>query len=261
MSPQHPASPTARPATRDGAYEASILPLEMREVVYEVAGARLIDGLSLRIEQGPRTLILGPNGAGKSLLLRLAHGLIRPTRGEVLWRNRKITGAGRGPRRQAMVFQKPVLLRRSVQANLDHALALHRVDGDQRRARRDEALEATGLAGRARQAARSLSGGEQQRLALARAWALKPQVLFLDEPTSALDPASTRAVEEIVEALHGAGTKIVMTTHDLGQARRLADEVLFINRGRLVEQGPADRFFEQPQSREAQAYLSGELLW
>lgn len=249
------------PPTRDGAFEASILPLELRGVCFEAGGMRLLDQVSLTVGAGPRTFILGPNGAGKSLLLRLAHGLLRPTAGEVLWRNRKITGAGRGPRRQAMVFQKPVLLRRSVRGNLDHALALHRVRGAERARRRDEALAATGLSERARQPARSLSGGEQQRLALARAWALKPQVLFLDEPTSALDPASTRAVEEIVEALHGAGTKIVMTTHDLGQARRLADEVVFLNRGRLLEQGPADRFFERPQSREAQAYLAGELLW
>jgi tungstate transport system ATP-binding protein len=205
--------------------------------------------------------VLGPNGAGKSLLLRLAHGLLRPTAGEVLWRNRKVAGAGRGPRRQAMVFQKPVLLRRSVAANLDHALALHRIGGVERRRRRLEALEATGLSALAEQAARSLSGGEQQRLALARAWALKPQVLFLDEPTSALDPAATRTVEEIVEALHRAGTKIVMTTHDLGQARRLADEVVFLHRGRLVERAPADRFFQGPQTREAQAFLAGDLLW
>ncbi|SMF23738.1 tungstate transport system ATP-binding protein [Tistlia consotensis] len=261
MSPGTNLGAQRLPPTREGAFSAPILPLELRDVCYEVGGARLIDGISLTIETGPRTLILGPNGAGKSLLLRLAHGLLRPSAGQVLWRNRKIAGAGRGPRRQAMVFQKPVLLRRSVRANLDHALALHRIGGEERRQRRREALQATGLSDRGDQPARSLSGGEQQRLALARAWALKPQVLFLDEPTSALDPASTRAVEEIVQALHAAGTKIVMTTHDLGQARRLADEVVFLNRGRLLEQGPADRFFTQPQSREAEAYLAGELLW
>lgn len=249
------------PPTTEGRFETSILPLEFREVSFEAGGQRLIDRFSLRIEAGPRTLILGPNGAGKSLLLRLAHGLLRPTEGAVLWRNRKTAGIGRGPRRQAMVFQKPVLLRRSVRGNLDHALSLHRIAGTERRRRRNEALEATGLAGRAEQPARSLSGGEQQRLALARAWALRPQVLFLDEPTSALDPAATKAVEEIVEALHRAGTKIVMTTHDLGQARRLADEVVFLNHGRLIEQGSAASFFEQPESREAEAYLAGELLW
>lgn len=260
-SDTNPARAGSGPATSEGRFDAPILPLELRDVCFEAGGRRLIDGVSLRVETGPRTIVLGPNGAGKSLLLRLAHGLLRPTGGTVLWRNRKVAGAGRGPRRQAMVFQKPVLLRRSVAANLDHALALHRVGGAERRRRRAEALEATGLSGLAEQAARSLSGGEQQRLALARAWALEPQVLFLDEPTSALDPAATRALEEIIQALHRAGTKIVMTTHDLGQARRLADEVVFLHRGRLVERGSADRFFQEPQTREAQAFLAGDLLW
>jgi tungstate transport system ATP-binding protein len=251
----------AFPPTAGGAFGDTILPCRFEETVYEIAGKRLIDGLDLEIEAGPRTLILGPNGAGKSLTLRLAHGLIRPTSGRILWQNRKLDGAGRGPRRQAMVFQKPVLLRRSVAANLDYALSVHKVRGPERTRRRDEALERTGLTAYARQPARTLSGGEQQRLAMARAWALRPQVLFLDEPTASLDPAASHAIEEIVQAMHAEGCKIVMTTHDLGQARRLADEVVFLNRGRVVERQAAERFFERPESQPARDFLAGKLVW
>jgi tungstate transport system ATP-binding protein len=160
-----------------------------------------------------------------------------------------------------MVFQRPVLLRRSALANIRYALALRGVDGSERRARAEAALARFGLAGLARRPARVLSGGEQQRLALARAWAIRPEILFLDEPTAALDPAATRAVEEAIAAFDEAGTKIVMTTHDLAQARRLADEVLFLVRGRLVEMGPAAGFFAAPKSAEGRAFIAGELLW
>ena len=160
-----------------------------------------------------------------------------------------------------MVFQRPVMLRRSAFANLTHALgprerAAWRAPGQGTR----EALDRFGLADMARRPARVLSGGEQQRLAMARAWALDPEVLFLDEPTSSLDPAATRAVEEMIEAFHADGMTIVMTTHDLGQARRLADEVLFLHHGRLLEQTPADEFFERPRSEAARAFIKGELL-
>lgn len=238
--------------------EPAILPLVLEEVVYQVGRARLIDRLSFTLQAGPRTIILGPNGAGKSLTLRLCHGLIRPTAGRVIWGG---PGAAQAPRRQAMVFQRPVMLRRSAAANVDYALSLTGLDRRARRARLVEALEATGLKALARRPARVLSGGEQQRLALARAWALKPDVLFLDEPTASLDPAATRAVEEIVDAFHAYGAKIVMTTHDLGQARRLSDEVIFLHRGRLVERAPAEQFFSAPQSSEARAFIRGELLW
>ena len=249
------------PPTSEGDFRAPILPGRLEAVCYEAGGKRLIDGITFDIAAGPKTVILGPNGAGKSLTLRLAHGLIRPSAGQVLWRNRKTEGAGAAPRRQAMVFQRPVMLRRSAAANIDYALALHGFTRKARLRRRDQVLERTGLARIAEQPARTLSGGEQQRLALARAWALEPQVLFLDEPTASLDPSASKQVEEIVEAIAASGTKIVMTTHDLGQARRLAEEVVFLHNGRLLEQSPAADFFESPRSREAQAFLAGELLW
>jgi tungstate transport system ATP-binding protein len=236
----------------------SILPLRLENLTYAHRGDPLIDGISAALAAGPRTIILGPNGAGKSLLLRLCHGLIKPTDGFVRWCGSK----GETPRlRQAMVFQRPVMLRRTVAGNVAFALKLRGVDRDQRRRRIEETLASTGLSSLAHHSARVLSGGEQQRLALARAWALDPEVLFLDEPTASLDPAATCAVEELIERIHRAGTKIIMTTHDMGQARRLADEILFLYHGRLIETGSAQQFFAGPATREAQAFLKGELTW
>jgi tungstate transport system ATP-binding protein len=245
-------------AWNGGAAMADNLRLTLEEVSFEVGGKKLIDRLSLTLEEGPPTVVMGPNGAGKSLLLRLCHGLLRPTSGRIIWN----VGMSSDVRRaQAMVFQRPVMLRRSVAANVDYAL---RVSGmRERKARRERvawALEQAGLAALAGRSARVLSGGEQQRLALARAWALQPQVLFLDEPAANLDPAATRACEDMIHTIDTAGTKIVMTTHDLGQARRLASEVLFLHQGRLTEQTAACIFFKEPRSEPAEAFLKGELF-
>jgi tungstate transport system ATP-binding protein len=238
--------------------QAAILPLVVRDLCYEIGGKRLLDSICFHTDAGPRTVVLGPNGAGKSVLLRLCHGLLQPSAGTITW-------AGTAPktarRCQAMVFQRPVLLRRSTAANITYVLRLQGVPRRQRRVMMMEVLEQAGLLPLVARPARVLSGGEQQRLALARAWALKPQVLFLDEPTASLDPAATQAVEAFLDHIHGIGTKIIMTTHDLGQARRLADEVLFLHHGRLFEHAPAAAFFSNPQSKEATAFLEGKLLW
>jgi tungstate transport system ATP-binding protein len=238
--------------------DAVILPLRLDGVGFERDGRRLLDDVSIVFDAGPRTLILGPNGAGKSLLLRICHGLLRPTRGAVRWRGGRTNGSSA---RQAMVFQRPVLLRRSAAANLDYALRLRGVAPVERRTLAAEGLERTGLASMAHASARLMSVGEQQRLALARAWVLRPEVLFLDEPTASLDPASTRRIEEVIQSIHAGGTKIIMTSHDLGQARRLADEIVFLHHGRIFERTPAERFFARPDSREGAAFLKGELLW
>ncbi len=234
-----------------------ILPLDCRDVGYAVGERALVSGLTFRLEAGRRTVLMGPNGAGKSLTLRLCHGLLTPTSGRVTWLG---PGAAEAGRHQAMVFQRPVLLRRTVQANVTHALARRKVPRRSRRELAEQALARTGLLVLAGRQARVLSGGEQQRLALARVWALRPQVLFLDEPTSSLDPAATRMVEDTIQAIHDAGTTIVLTTHDLGQAQRLADAVLFLHRGRLLEHTPAPEFFARPRTAEARAFLRGELL-
>jgi tungstate transport system ATP-binding protein len=232
----------------------TILPLRAEGLGFSAGVIAILSDVSLTLEAGSPSIIVGPNGAGKSVLLRLLHGLLAPSTGRVLW-------AGDAARRQAMVFQRPVLLRRSVLANAVYPLKLAGVAAAEREPRARAALEMVGLAALADRPARRLSGGEQQRLALARAAALSPEVLFLDEPCASLDPTATRAVEEIVGTLAARGTKIVMTTHDLGQARRLAGEVLFLNRGRLREQTPAAAFFNQPATPEAAAFLRGDLVW
>lgn len=231
----------------------ALLPLEARGLALEIAGKRLIDGIDLTLGESGITMIIGPNGAGKSLLLRLLHGLVAPTAGEIRWGGHPLTIEVR--RRQALVFQKPVLLRRSVAANLDFVLRGRNVP-----ARREALLNHVGLGGHAAQPARLLSGGEQQRLALARALATDPQVLFLDEPTASLDPASVLKIEEIVRGAAAKGMRIVFVTHDLGQARRLADDVVFLAKGRLVEHTRANTFFAHPRSEAARNYLAGRLV-
>ena len=234
---------------------ASLLPLDVRGLRYAVRGATLIDGVDLALSGSGITALMGPNGAGKSVLLRLLHGLLTPTAGEIRWNGSALDESVR--RRQALVFQKPVLLRRSVLANLEFVLRLRA--GDAGPSARD-LLGHVGLGERATQPARRLSGGEQQRLAMARALALEPEVLFLDEPTASLDPASAAAIESIVVDAREAGTKIVLVTHDVGQARRLADEVAFLHRGRLTEQTAAKQFFAEPRSQPARDYLEGRIV-
>ena len=228
---------------------------EVSGLVYQAGGRRLVDGIDLRIPADGVTVLMGPNGAGKSLLLRLLHGLLEATAGSVRWYGRALDDDVR--RQQAMVFQRPVLLRRSVAANIRFALKV-RGSADPRRI--DALLDEVGLGGRAAQPARLLSGGEQQRLTLARALATEPRVLFLDEPTASLDPASTAAIEAIVRRASERGTKIIFVTHDLGQAHRLADDVVFLNGGRVAEHSPATRFFDAPASQAAADYLAGRLV-
>jgi tungstate transport system ATP-binding protein len=236
----------------------TLLPLRLEDVSFAVGGRRIIDDVSMTLDAAKRTMIVGPNGAGKSVLLRLCHGLLRPTAGTIRWNAPEIAGA---LRRQAMVFQRPVMLRRSAFANVIYALNVAGAAPEEREARARKALRTVGLEAIAGRPARVLSGGEQQRLALARAWALHPEVLFLDEPTANLDPGAVHEIEKVIDAMHAAGTKIVMVTHNLGQARRLGDEILLLHQGRLLERAPADRFFKHPESPEAAQFLEGELPW
>ena len=237
---------------------SAILPLRLSEVSFAAGGRTIVDRVSCELSGGPSTIVLGANGAGKSVLLRLMHGLLVPSAGRVEWLG---GNSARARRLQAMVFQRPVLLRRSALANVTYALGLAGVAVADREPVARDALESVGLGPVAARPARVLSGGEQQRLALARAWALHPEVLFLDEPTASLDPAATREIETVIKAFDAAGTKIIMVTHNLGQARRLGDEVLFVHQGRVAELTPVDRFFSQPASAEAAAFIKGETPW
>ena len=232
-----------------------LLPLDAHGLRLEADNKRLIDNIDLKLPARTITMVMGPNGAGKSLLIRLLHGLLKPSAGTIRWGGNPISKAVRI--RQAMVFQRPVLLRRSVGANIDFVLKLK---GDVARERRNSILEHVGLIDHVNQPARLLSGGEQQRLALARALVMDPEVLFLDEPTASLDPASVQMIEEIVQAAHARGTKIIFITHDTGQAKRLADNIVFLHRGRLSEHTPACQFFTNPSSEPAQAYLDGRIV-
>ena len=239
----------ASPAPRE------VLPLDVRALGVRLGSREVLRDVSFRLEPGLRTVILGPNGSGKTSLLRAMHGLV-PSSGAITW-----AGASRPRKAEAMVFQRPVMLRRGALANIEYALAVNGVKGRERRRRALEALERAGLTALAERPARALSGGEQQRLALARAWALQPRILYLDEPTASLDPTAAQEIEREIGAIHASGTRIVMTTHHLGLARRIADEILFLHDGRLVEQTPAGRFFDAPRSEEARQFLKGELPW
>ena len=243
MKPERPLSP-------------AILPLRLEGIGYRVGGTALLTGISLTIEARRRLVVLGANGAGKSLLLRLCHGLIEPSEGRRLWAD----GAARAEA-QAMVFQRPVLLRRSVAANLDYTLAVRGRSRAERRETVAHTLDRFGLTAMADRPARLLSGGEQQRLALARAWSMRPEILFLDEPSSALDPSATRLIEEMIESFSAEGMTIVLTTHNLGQARRMAQDVAFLHRGRLIAHQAAADFFAGPEAPEARAFLAGDLIW
>ena len=212
-------------------------------------GTRIIDDVSLQFA-AQRTVVLGPNGAGKSTLLRLIHGLLHPGCGRLDWPR---------PLSQAMVFQRPVMLRTTALANVIYGLKLKGFKAGEAARRAQESLARVGLEALAPRPARLLSGGEQQRVALARAWALDPELLILDEPTASLDPASSREVERIINEIAACGTRILMTTHNLGQARRIAEEIVFIDRGRIAEQTPVAEFFKLPRTAAAQDFLQEEM--
>ena len=246
---------TGETATR--AERAPVPLLRARGVCFDARGKRLIDRIDADFRPHRRTVIMGANGTGKSLLLRLLHGLIRPTAGQVLWRGRPLDREGR--RGQAMVFQRPVMLRRSALANLRFALAVRGIGGAERKARETDALDRARLGDLANRPARVLSGGEQQRLAVARALACAPGVLFLDEPTASLDPASTHAIEQQIREAHRSGVTIVLVTHDIGQARRLGDDLIFLHAGRVVETGRVSEVLDAPRSEAARAWIEGRL--
>lgn len=235
---------------------ASDLPVMFLEVGILAGAVTILDNVSLTLDGGPPTILIGPNGSGKTTLLRAAMGLIPTSRGRISWGGREAAQ----PTRRAIVFQRPAMLRRSATGNVRYALAAAGVPRAARTERAAALLALVGLDGLGHRPARRLSGGEQQRLALARALTRDPAVLFLDEPTASLDPAATKAIEDIVRSVAARGVKVVMATHDLGEAKRLAGEIVLLHRGRVIESGPADAFFAAPKTDTAKKFIAGELL-
>ena len=219
--------------------------LTVSAVSYAVRGHVLLEDLSFASAPEVCTALLGANGSGKTTLLRLCHGLIEPQAGSVRWGQARPDELGR---RIAMVFQKPCLLRRSARANVDYVLRLHGLSRGERRRRGEQLLSLVGLERYAERQALSLSGGEQQRLAVARACALNPEVILMDEPTARLDVESTAMVEDVIAGLKREGVKVILVSHNVPQVRRLCDEVIFLDRGRLIERGSCDEFFNNPRS-------------
>jgi len=234
----------------------AMFPLRVRDLRFQPNGRAVLDGVDLELGGEGITLVLGPNGAGKSVLLRTLCGLLEPTGGSIDW-----GGGTRPDLGVTMVFQHPMMLRASVLENVALALKPHGIARRERHRRATKVLERVGLAARAGDSARQLSGGEQQRLALARAWVTTPRLLLLDEPTASLDPSATAEVERIVREIRTDGTRILMTTHNLGQATRLGDDVVFMSAGRVREHAPVQRFFARPASEEARLFIQGELPW
>jgi tungstate transport system ATP-binding protein len=233
---------------------AATAAIRMTGVGLRAGRTRILDGIDLAIASGKPTLMLGPNGAGKTTLLKLMMALADPTEGQIAVMPQR-DGT---PVRRAFVFQKPVMLKRTAAANIAFALTAAGRRADASAITR--LLEWVRLAGMGNRPARRLSAGEQQRLALARALARDPDILFLDEPTASLDPAQTRIVEEIVRDVAASGVKVVMATHDLGQARRIAGDIVFLAAGRVLEHTPAEQFFRRPASVQAQRFVTGELI-
>ena len=226
-------------------------------VSLQIDGQTLLRQIDLSVEPGRTLVILGPNGAGKSLLLRVLHGLIAPNAGNIRVRGKALDRSARD--RQAMVFQRPIMLRRSVRQNLMFATRARSIPKLHQQQRVEELLSVARLEHKARQPARSLSGGEQQRLALARALTADPELLFLDEPTASLDPASTAAIEIVLRESTTRGTTPVLVTHDILQARRLAQDIVFLSDGRVAEYGPAQTVLNHPKSRAMQDWMAGRL--
>jgi len=235
---------------------SAMFPLRIRGLCFQPNGRRVLDGVDLELGGEGITLLLGPNGAGKSVLLRALCGLVEPSGGTIDW-----GGAGRPDFGVTMVFQHPMVLRASVLENVALALKPHGIARRERRRRAATVLARVGLGAREADSARHLSGGEKQRLALARAWVTAPRLLLLDEPTASLDPSATAEVERIVREIRTDGTRILMATHNLGQATRLGDDVVFMSAGRVREHAPVQRFFARPASDEARLFIQGELPW
>lgn len=242
--------------------------LSLRQASVHFGAVRALENIDLSLHVGERLAMVGANGSGKTTLLRLMHGLVPLSSGERCWHPPSPAGSSSGvlrpslrPPTMAMVFQRPFLLNLSVRNNLRIALWLRGVARAERGLRVAQALARVGLTALADRPAGALSGGQQQRLALGIAWSAQPEVIFLDEPTASLDPSAKREVEGLIAELARDGLTVVMTTHNLGQAKRLATRVIYLESGRLVVDKPVGSFFSETLPFAAEQFLQGELSW
>ena len=230
------------------------LPISIKDLSLILDERKILSSLNLSINSDDVTVIMGPNGAGKSIFLKILNGILTPTSGCITWNNKKQFSDTINT--QAFVFQKPILLRRSVIANLDY---MDSVLGNKKKISKDRLLKIVQLQKQKNQPARMLSLGEQQRLSLIRSLMLRPNLLLLDEPTANLDPASTKIIEDIILNLKMMGIKIIFVTHNILQAKRIADDIIFLNEGKMVEHLDKQEFFSNSKSFHVQNYLNGKL--
>jgi tungstate transport system ATP-binding protein len=249
--------------------------IELRAATVVLDRRTVLDRVGLAVRPGERVALVGSNGAGKTTLLRLLHGLVPLASGERREGSpdgssdsspRRPLHAVQAPQapqalRMAMVFQRPFMLRTSLLGNVELGLRLQGLPPNERRERAMDALDQVGLAGEALRPGRTLSGGQQQRAALARAWALSPHLLLLDEPTASLDPSAKREIEELIASFSSQGITVVMSSHNLGQVKRLASRVLYLEGGRVLADVGNDHFFHGELPQEAAQFLTGELPW
>jgi len=233
-----------------------MFPLVAKQAVVRRQGKVLVGPVDLTLQAQGVTIVIGPNGAGKTSLLKMLHGIARLNRGSLNW----ACPMSEAQTRQAFVFQAPVMMRRSVTDNIAYPLQLIGVARAEARRRAEDWAEKVGLSHTLKQQATMLSGGERQKLALARALIRDPQVLFLDEPCASLDGRATREIEEILTRAAAGGTRLIMSTHNMGQAQRLADEVIFVLHGKIHEFAPAEQFFAGAETKQGRAFLKGDIV-
>jgi len=233
-----------------------LLPLKVKGAISRRRGRVLVGPIDLTLEEPGVTVVIGPNGSGKTSLLAMLHGTARMNKGSIEWACDIETARAA----QAFVFQRPVMLRRNVRDNIAYPLLMRGTGKTKSREHAEDWAARVGLSGLLERQAMLLSGGEQQKLALARALITSPKLVFLDEPTAALDGRSTREIEDILTAAQAQGTKLILATHDMGQAKRLAREVVFLLHGKIHEHSQADAFFKAPQTPQAQAFLKGDIV-
>lgn len=234
----------------------SIFPMKASDLTVRRGGRLLLDGVSLSLTGEGVTIVLGPNGAGKSTLLKTLHGMQRLVKGSLAWAQPPHAAQ----ERQAFVFQTPILMRRTVLDNVAYPLKVRGFGKREAREKAADWLRKVHLERALNQRAADLSGGERQKMALVRALIRDPELLFLDEPSANLDGRATREIEELLQETNAAGTRIIMATHDFGQARRLATDVVFLHKGQMLEHTPAEDFFTSPQKPQAQAFLNGDIV-